>query len=66
MARKSHMHKISGGTKTKAAVFSEFDQQWTPGWDKEMSNGQGMIRSRKRKNMGQKETPIGPGKLTKK
>lgn len=64
MARKV-ITRINGGTKTVAAVFSQPSEQWTPDWDKAMSNEQGMRRARKRAEMGQKKTPIGAGKLIK-
>jgi hypothetical protein len=57
--------RINGGTKTKAAVFSQPSEQWTPDWDKQAASGQGMARSAKRVRMGTKQTPLGPGKLMK-
>jgi len=57
--------RINGGTKTEAAVFSEPDQQWTPDWDKYAASQQGMERAKKRREMGNKKTPLGPGKLMK-
>lgn len=55
--------RINGGPKTKAAVFSQPSEQWTPGWDKEAAGGQAMSRVKTRHRMGQKMTPLGAGKL---
>jgi hypothetical protein len=57
--------RINGGTKTVAAVFSEPDEQWTPDWDKFAAGQQAMARNEKRAKMGDKLTPLGPGKLMK-
>lgn len=57
--------RINGGTKTTAAVFSKPDEQWTPDWDKFAAGQQAMARNEQRAKMGQKETPLGPGKLMK-
>lgn len=64
MARKV-ITRINGGTKTEAAVFSKFDEQFTPDWDKFASGEQAMRRARKRIDQGQKVTPKLGGKLFK-
>lgn len=64
MARKA-ITRINGGTKTEAAVFSKFDEQFTPDWDKGDSGEQGMRHTRPRERMRQKKTPLGAGKLIK-
>jgi len=58
--------RINGGPKTEAAVYSKFDEQWTPDWDKAVSGQQGMERAKRRIQAGNKRTPLGPGKLMKK
>lgn len=64
MARKC-CTRINGGPQTKESVFSKFDEQWTPGWDKAASGQQAMDRNKDRAKMGQKMTPLGAGKLMK-
>lgn len=66
MATGKKTTRINGGTKTVAAVFDGFNQQWTPDWDKPESEMQGVDRAKARAKMGQKMTPIGAGKLLKK
>lgn len=36
---------------------------FTPGWDKEVSGAQGMVRADERRRMGQKKTPLYAGNL---
>lgn len=62
MARKV-ITRINGGPKTEAAVFSKFDEQFTPDWDKYAAGEQAMRRVETRRKMGNKKTPLGAGKL---
>jgi hypothetical protein len=57
--------RINGGPKTEAAVFSKFDEQFTPDWDKYAAGEQAMRRDTNRAKLGDKVTPLGPGKLMK-
>lgn len=64
MARKV-ITRINGGPQTEAAVYSKFDEQWTPNWDEAAAGEQGMRRARERIKMGNKVTPKLGGKLFK-
>lgn len=63
MKGRGKVTRINGGPKTEAAVFSQPSEQWTPDWDKRPAGEQAMARNAKRARMGNKETPLGPGKL---
>lgn len=59
--------QIDPPKRTTRAVFSGpafgGPECFTPGWDKEVSAAQGMVRADERRAMGQKKTPRYAGKL---
>jgi hypothetical protein len=55
---------VQPGVRTVAALSSKPSDMWVPGWDKRA--GQAPHQQQiDREAMGQKMTPIGPGKLKK-
>lgn len=65
MAR-TPIHPVGGKpTQTVKAVFADpgGDDCFVPGWDRRVSNEQGMARAAVRKRMGRKMTPKGAGTL---